>query len=227
MKKTNMLWMVLGLIFPVVFNLMFFLAGGADRRTSVWISYGCIHFAYLMVLLTPVLIRKDKSSVVFGFTLYATSICYFLVELAVGGLFILIPWFGTKTTVVIQSLMTGLYGVMLIAHLIANEKTADAQQARQVQIDYIKQASMRLKLLLDRIQDRDAQRKVERAYDALNSSPVKSYPDLERMEKDILSTIDAIDNAIAANNKATILSLADSLLRAITERNLRLRQYHP
>jgi len=224
MKKTNVLWMALCLIFPVVFNLMFFLMGGTDRTTSVWISYGFIHFAYLMVLLTPVLIRKDKSAVVFGFTLYVTSICYFLLELVIGGLFILIPWFGPKTTVVIQAIITGLYGAMLIAHLIANEKTADAQQTRQVQIDYIKNASVNLKILLGRIHDKETYRKVERAYDALYSSPVKSYHEFERMEKDILSTIDTLDHAITANNKDTILSLADSLLRAIDERNLRLRR---
>ena len=224
MKRTNALWMVLTLVFPLVFNAVFFLAGGMEHKTSVWISYGFIHFAYLMLLLTPLLIRSDKSSAVFGFVLYTTTAAYFLLELVAGTLFILIPIFGPKTVLVIQLVIAGIYGIMLVAHMIANEKTADAQQARQVQIDYIKDAAMRLKLILDRIQDKEARRRVERAYDALASSPVKSHPDLERMEKGILSTIEAIGNAVAANNTNAIFSLAGALSHAVNERNMRLRR---
>jgi len=272
MKKINALWIVLSLIFPLVFNAIFFVAGGTEHKPAVWITYGFIHFSYLMLLLTPFLIRNDRSSAVFGFTLYTTTACYFLVELAIGGLFVLapiiglilallivgglcilillfgpkmplliisgialliiggffmIPLFGTKSMLVCQLIITGIYGVMLVGHMIANEKTADAQQARQPQIAYIKNASMQLKSLLGRVQDKETQRRLERVYDTLNSSPVKSYPEFERMEKGILSAIDAIDHAVSAGNKETIMSLADSLLKAINERNMRLRQHHP
>jgi hypothetical protein len=218
--------MVLTLVFPLVFNAIFFFVGGTDHKTSIWISYGFIHFAYFMLLLTPALIRDDKNSAVFGFALYSTTAVYFLLELAVGGLFILIPIFGPKTVSVIQLVMAGIYGIMLVAHMIANEKTADASQARQVQIDTIKNASVSLKLVLAKIQDKETLRKVERAYDALASSPVKSYPEFERMEKGILVSIEAINNAVCADNKSQIISLAESLLQAINERNMRLKSHY-
>ena len=46
MKKKIALWIILDLIFLIVFNTVFFVAGGADHPASVWISYGFIHFAY-------------------------------------------------------------------------------------------------------------------------------------------------------------------------------------
>jgi len=222
--KKNILWMVLTLVFPLVFNAVFFLAGGTDRKTSVWISYGFIHFAYLMLLLTPVFIRSDKSSAVFGFVLYTTTAAYFLLELVVGTLFILIPIFGPKTVLVIQFVIAGVYGIMLVAHMIANEKTADAQQARQVQIDYIKNASVELKLLLNRVQDKTARRKMERAYDALQSSPVKSHPELEKLERGLQTTIEAIEHAITAKNNERVVSLVEALFNDINERNARVRR---
>ena len=42
-----------GFNIPIIFNAMFFILGGTDRTTSVWISYGLVHFAYCMLLVTP------------------------------------------------------------------------------------------------------------------------------------------------------------------------------
>ena len=73
MNKKSVLWILLDLVFLAVFNTVFFVAGGTDHTASVWISYGFIHFAYLMVLVTPFLIRKSSSAAVFGFSLYRSE----------------------------------------------------------------------------------------------------------------------------------------------------------
>jgi len=226
MKKTNALWMVLTLVFPLVFNTLFFALGGTERPDFVWISYGFIHFAYAMLLVTPLLIHSDKSSAVFGFVLYSTTVVYFAITFIVGVGSMLIPLFGPKTMWTVHLLLAGIYAIMLVAHMIANSKTAEAQQARQEQIDYIKQAATELKIILAKIRDKEALRKVERAYDALYSSPVKSYPELERMERDILAQIDAIGNAAAAGNPQQVAKLAEALTDTVNERNMRLKNHH-
>jgi hypothetical protein len=68
----------------------------------------------------------------------------------------------------------GLYGIVLITYMIANEHTADAEEKRQGQIAYVKNASAKLKTLLENISDKEAKKKVERLYDTLYSSPVIS-----------------------------------------------------
>jgi len=223
MKKT-VLSLILKLIFLAVFNAVFFVAGGTGHNTSVWISYGFVHGAYLMLLLTPYLVRGGKSAAVFGFTLYSISYFYFAAEFLVGVLFMLVAPEGYKAAFLIQLVMAGMYGVMLVTHMIFNERTAESEEARQVQIDTIKNIAMQLKFALDRVQDKDARRKVERAYDALHSSPVKSHPELAKLERGFQTTIEAIDHAITAKNNERVASLAESLLRDINERNMRLRR---
>lgn len=90
MKKTNGLWIMLYLIFLIIFNAVFFIAGGSEHPASVWVSYGFIHFSYLMLVVTPFLVRKETSAAVFGFSLYTISSVYFFVELVTGIIFILI-----------------------------------------------------------------------------------------------------------------------------------------
>ena len=223
MKKTNVLWFILDLIFLVIFNVFFFVIGGVGHNVSVWISYGFIHFAYFMLLLTPVLIRKGKSSAVFGFSLYSISSVYFLIEFVTGIIFILVSRDSYNAALLVQLCIAGLYGIILISNLIANEHTADVEEKRQYQIAYVKDASAKLKGLLENISDKETKKKVERVYDAIYSSPVKSHPDLIQMENQILQSINGLESAVSTGNKDTIISLANSLLGATNERNMRLK----
>ena len=221
--KTNFLWVILNSIFLIVFNALFFVLGGAERNASVWISYAFIHFAYFMLLLTPKLIRTGKSSAVFGFSLYSISAVYFLVEFVIGVIFILISPESYKTAFFVQLCIAGLYGAMLAAHMLANESTGNAEEKRRHQIEYVKNASAKLKSSLDRINDKEAKKKVEKAYDALYLSPVKSHPSLAQMEESIFISIHELESAVSAGNKERIISLANSLLTAINERNMQLK----
>ena len=223
MKKTKILRYILYLIFLIVFNAVFFGSGGTERGASVWISYGFIHFAYFMLLLTPKLISGGKSSAVFGFSLYAISAAYFLVQFVTGIIFILISPESYKTAFLVQLCIAGLYGILLISHMIFNEKTAFVEVKRQYQIEYVKDACATLRSSLDRISDKGTKKKVGSVYDALYSSPVKSHPNLAQMENHILLSINEISDAVSAGNNEKIASLADSLLVAVNERNMRLK----
>ena len=223
MNKKHVLWAILNLIFLVIFNALFFMLGGTERKLSVWISYGFIHFAYFMLLLAPRLIRAGKSSAVFGFPLFSISATYFFVEFIAGIIFILFSPESHKAALLVQLCMAGFYGILLVAHLIANEHTADAEEERQPQIDYVKNASMKLKLLLAQVQDKEARKKVERVYDAMYSSPVKSNPGLAQMERRILQSIEELEGFASRGDKDKIISSANALLAAVNERNMRLK----
>ena len=114
MNKKSILYILLDLVFLAVFNTVFFVAGGTEHPASVWIAYGFIHFSYLMVLVTPFLIRKSSSQAVFGFSLYSVSVVYFFVEFIVGLIFIFIGSDSYKSSLVVQVIIAGIYAVMLI-----------------------------------------------------------------------------------------------------------------
>jgi glucan phosphoethanolaminetransferase (alkaline phosphatase superfamily) len=222
MKKT-VLWILLDSIFVILFNTFFFVIGGADHNASVWISYGFIHFSYLMVLLTPYLVRKGKSATILSLSIYSISIFYFSVVRVTGIIFILIAPESHIAALLIQLCIAGIYGGILISNLIANEHTADTEVKRQYEIAYVKDASIRLKGLLHSVSDIEAKKGIERVYDAVYSSPAKSHPDIAQMESQILQTIYELENAVSTQNIDAIVSLAHSLLAAVNERNMRLK----
>jgi len=226
MQNENISRNILNSIFLIVFNVAFFVVGGIDHKAAAWISYVFIHFAYSMLLLTPKLIRDEENWTALGFSLYLVSTIYFLVELFIGAIFIAISPDGYKAALLIQLCIAGLYGIVLISNKIANEWTAESEEKRQPQISYIKNASIKVKSLMERISDKEAKRTVERVYDILYTSPVKTHPDLESVEHHILQSIVALDDAVVAGDRDRIVALAEDLESMVTERNMRLRAYN-
>ena len=219
MQKKSVLWIVLDLVFLVVFNTVFFVAGGTSHPASVWISYGFIHFAYLMVLITPMLVRNSSSAAVFGFSLGVVSSVYFIVELIVGIVFILLAKDSYKGALIVQVILAGIYVSMLLINMIANETTADNLEVHEAEVAYIKNASARVKSLLGVAPDRE----IERVYDALHSSPSKSISQVHSLELDIMNLVSDLEAAVSAKNNDQIISLCGTLKRTIEERNQILR----
>lgn len=62
---------------------------------------------------------------------------------------------------------------MLIANMIANENTADSTERHEDEVAYIKEF-LRVKMLVGKSTDRNANKEMERVYDLLHSSPSKS-----------------------------------------------------
>ncbi len=218
MKKT-ILHILLDLVFLAVFNVLFFVVGGTEHIASIWISYGFMHFAYFMVLATVLLIRKSKSKAVFGFSLYSISSVYFFLEFIIGLFFISKINESYKVALSVQVILAGLYAVILLANLIANEHTADSLEKQSTEAHYIKEASSRLKLLVGKSADKDINKKLEKLYDLMHSSSSSSAPSVNEIEHKIRESIMDLENAVKATDTAVITEKVDALCVLIEERN--------
>ena len=139
MKRVNILWTLLNSLFLIVFNLLFFVLGDVESfKTSVWISYGFIHFAYFVLLLTPLLVRKSKFEADYRRPLYFVAGTYFLIAFLVGITFILIASETVKITLIVQAVLAALFLGWLLVHLIANEHTANSIAEREKLTDKTK-----------------------------------------------------------------------------------------
>lgn len=223
MNKKSILWILLELVFLAVFNTVFFVAGGTDHIASVWISYGFIHFAYLMVLVTPFLIRKSSSAAVFGFSLYSISSTYFLLEFVVGLIFIFMKIESYKASLIVQVIVAGIYAVLLLSHLIANEHTADSIERHEEEVAYIKTASSRVKVLIGKANDKKANKEIEKAYDALHSSPSKTVATVRSIESDVMNKVAELEGAVSDQDIARIITTAGEIVALMEERNRKIR----
>ena len=217
--KKNTLWILLDLVFLAVFNTAFFALGGIEHPTSVWISYGFIQLAYIMVLVTPFLIRESSSEAVFGFALYSVSTVYFLVEFVVGLIFIFVKSDSYKAALVIQIIIVGIYAVCLISNIIANESTADSAAQHEAEVAYIRQAAAAIKPLMGKMNSAAANRKIEHLYDVLHASPAKSLPMVQTLEADIESKTRMLRKAAADGCENEVNEIVEETTTLVEERN--------
>lgn len=223
MNKKSVLWLLLDLVFLAVFNTVFFVADGTDHTASVWISYGFIHFAYLMVLATPFLIRKSSIAAVFGFSLYSISSTYFLLEFVVGLIFIFMKSESYKASLIVQVIVAGFYAVLLLSHLIANEHTADSVERHEEEVAYIKIASSRVKALMGKANDKKANKEIEKAYDTLHSSPSRTISTVRSIESNVMNKVAELEGAVSEQDAATIITTAGEIVALMAERNRKIR----
>lgn len=226
MKKKTALWILLDLVFLIVFNVVFFVATGTKHPASVWIAYVFIHFAYLMVLATPYLIRKSSSAAVFGFSLYSISSVYFLVQLVVGIVFICLKQESIKVSLITQIIIAGIYAIILISNLIANESTADSLEKHEAEVAYIKESSSRVRSLMDKLDDKRANKAIEKTYDLLHASPAKSSLTVQSLEREILSLTRELETAVFEKDVDSVMSVTEAILSKAEERNRRLKMSH-
>ena len=216
MSKQNVLWALLDLVFIVVFNVVFFVVGDIEHSVSAWMSYGFIHFAYLMVLATPLLVRKGPSSAVFGFSLYSIAATYFFIELIVGVVFIFLNQEDFKPALVVQVILAGAFLATFLSHMIASERTGDA-------VEYIKTAAARLKSIQGATGDKAADKALEKAYAIVRTSPTRSNAAINPYELKLLDAIELLEVAANANDVEQVKACSAGVITATNERNQRLR----
>lgn len=223
MNKTKIYWLLLNSIFLILFNLFFFLLKGPVLQTSAWISYGSIHFAYFMLLATPYFVKKGSASADYGRPLFMTTISYFLLALVVGVVLILVSPQSYTASLLVQATLAAVFGAVLIANLIANEHTAGNFKRKEIELFYVKEASSKLNYLMNKLPDKNYRKFVERAYDLIHSSQVRSSPEVSFIEQSVFNEISRLEELIRDKNLDGIESVSEKICDLAEERNRKLR----
>lgn len=88
---------------------------------------------------------------------------------------------------------------------------------------YIKNAASRVKILTGKANDKKANKEIERAYDLLHSSPSRSAATVKLLEEEIKNKVTDLEDAVAANETAAIITIAGEIVAKTEERNRKLK----
>jgi hypothetical protein len=123
----------------------------------------------------------------------------------------------------VQITIAAIFAILLLTNLIANEHTANNIERREEELKYVKESSSRLDGLLKQISDNATRKKVEKAYDLIHSSQVKSSYKVKSIEQDVIDEIDKLENALKQTNFETIQLIVDKICNLANERNRQLK----
>lgn len=224
MSNNRLLYIILSL-FLIVFNVLFFTLGDNEsRNVSLWLSYGFIHFAYLIFVLSIFVIKKSPGQNAYDASTTYVTWKYFTIEFVVGLLFIWLNFEGYALALSVQIIIAGVAIALWIAHLMANAHTAESMIKQKQEINYLRDCTSRLKGVMNEVtSDRQLYRKVEQCYEELSSSPTHSNATVSVIERNISDTIKDLEDAIYSGNTRCIDDLTSQIMRSIRERNRTLK----
>lgn len=156
-------------------------------------------------------------------TLGAISSAYFIVELVIGIIFIMTAMESYKMALIVQVIIAAVYLFVLISNIMANDVTAEAVERQELQVQYLKEASMILKGLMGQVTDKTANKKIEKVYDLIRSSPAKSDRSVADLEGRIIEELGNLQSIAEQGNPEDIVICADKIYRLANERNRQLK----
>lgn len=219
MDKKRLLWIALDSVFIVIFNIFFFALSNGEKPASVWINYGFIHFAYIVLLVTPKLVRHGAAETDYRRPLYVGTTLYFIATFFVGLVFILVAPETTKASWLVHAALFAIAAVYLLTNMLANEYTADKVKNRANNINYLNEVKTRVKILVDGASNKNLEHKLEALYDAINASPTMSSDAAKTVEQQIVVKIDELENAASSNNEDEQIRLCEEIIKLIKRRN--------
>lgn len=222
-SSNSKLWIILIIIFPTIFNVVFFSIAGTNHTDSVWVSYIFIHISYAMYLIIHALVNKYALRAELVQPLYLISTVYFYIELAVGIAFIYLRMENINPAFMIQIIIFGIFAMILISNLIANNNTHDSLLKHENEVSYIKEISSRVYALTDQMQDKEANRTIERTYDLLHTCPAKSDQTVQPLEQRILNMVQQLENAVHEQKREQVIEITAKIQSTIEERNRKLK----
>ncbi len=222
MTKKNILTIILDSVFVIAFNLLFFINGEIVHSASVWTIYGFLHFAYLMVLVTPLISARGMTSVQSKTVIYVISFLYFFVELVFASIFVFFLILGFRLTLSIEIIVTAIYLVVLIVNLLADASIESNQQRHKTENAFIKNISNKIKYISSTISDEKARAKLESLYYLAHSSPSKSGENMKTYELAIMENLDKMEDAASQKKMDEVLSLVADVERILNKRNFQL-----
>ena len=162
-----MLKVVIGLIFLVLFNGLFFYLGGTEHTEISWICYAFIHASYLCILLTPLFCKSGKGLEVLSYSLYLRALFYFFTELIVGIVCIAIAPESPTWPLIIQGVLLAIFLVLQIMSVLANDATIQTVQKQKEESIYIQTMAQRIRTCMRSISDMNIKKQVELHYEDL------------------------------------------------------------
>lgn len=222
--KNNIIKVVIALIFLVLFNGLFFFLCGTEQSASTWISYGFIHLAYLCILVTPLLSKSGNGLEVLTYSLYSRALAYFSVELLVGVVCIIVDPVSPTWPVVIQSILFAIFLIMQLMSVLANDSTTKSIRKQANESLYIRGMAQRLQVAMRNINDPEVEKIVVRCYEAVNNSPLQSFPEAVNAELYLREAVDALCCAIEEGDKSLIEKKAKDAIYAVQDRNAVIRK---
>ena len=127
-----------------------------------------------------------------------------------------------KIIISVQTIVTALYLIVLITNLLANDSTAKKQEKHDIENDFIKTISSKVKYIETITSDSNLKNKINNLYYSIHSSPSKSSVDVTIYESKITDLLDELETVVVSD-KVRAFEKITEIEQILNKRNFILK----
>lgn len=225
--KSNIIKIIIGLIFLIVFNALFFLLRGTTEHTiTEWVCYGFIHAAYLCLLSTPLFCNAGKGEIVLDASLYLRALFFFFTELIVGIGFI---WYNPESyswPAIVQGILLAAFLILQLMSVLANDATEVSLKKQKQERVYIRSLAEDIKDSMRKVSDPILRKQMASCYETLNNASIESFPEAAAAELELKNAVNALYAAADVDDSEQLSQLIQKVQVALKHRNQAIRMAH-
>lgn len=215
---------VIALVFVIILDGLFFLFKDISNcPDSVLSALIGLNIAYLSLFLVPICALKQKGTKVLSDTLYLIGTIYFILEFIVGITFLFWEQETMLLPVTIQSVLFGIYIIVLFSSVLANDATQQSIIRQNAESDNIKVMAEQAGIILQLVNDNKVKKVLTSIYDELKASPIRSNTNVADIEEEISASIVLMHNYAREDNISELLRIASQTRLLIAQRNCKLK----
>lgn len=222
--KKYFLKTIIALVFVVILDGLFLLYKDINNcADSVLSALVGLNIAYISLFLVPLCTPKQKGTRVLSDTLYLVGAIYFILELIVGITFLFWEQDTMKLPVIIQSVLFGIYIIVLLGNVLANDSTQQSVNRQNAESDNIHTMAEEVVAILQLVNDDKAHKLITSLYEELKVSPIRSNPEVADLEKEISTSIMLMHDYAKEENVPELMNTAVQTRHLIAQRNSKLK----
>lgn len=224
-SKNRALGIAIWVILVGAFNAVVFLV--AKEKTPVfWIGYGFAMLAFVMQLITAVVICGKNASLhaaVVGIPLINASWMYLVLQLILSIVLMLVG--GEKTTFpwILEILLTAFFLILLILTVMAKDYASGMEKKVAEKRFYLGSLQTDVQAMADRAQDAGLKKALNDLYETVRYSDPMSHESLAPVENKISNMIAMLDGQIEQNDAAAARETILKIEQAFADRNRKCR----
>ncbi len=223
-KKINnkMLASFLPVIIFVVYTVITFIIWGDNKEGGFWLGWIFSLIATIITTAIPYFMVKDGEevkSIIDGVSVYYVTIIYFVAQLILGLLCMIINDKLMALLVILELILNAAYIFFIIASFMGKNIVSGLEKEQRSKVYFIKSIASDLSLVAGQIQDEELRKQVEKVGEIAKFSDPMSDNSLSGLEVIISTKVEELKDMVSDGKMEDVPNTLRKIEEKLLERN--------
>lgn len=220
MKINKVLFGIAEAIVFAVYNLIVFTCS-PNMTSTFWTAYLFTVLSFVLLAgnyILPLHGNSNKEQF-YSLPLLIVSITYWIVQMLVGGIFILLSSVSVKFAVILEVILLALYLIVALFLLLGKRNIQNLDTETKDKILFMQLLSNDVAAMIDKATDAAIRLRLEELQDMVRSSDPLSHTSLALVDQKISNEIADLSDLVAYGDAVKIENMIDKIEQMLAERN--------